>query len=183
MPTDLTKDQIYSIKSFMAFVLRHKPYFYRVKLDNDGFADIHAVLSAINRNKNLDINKDQLIDIVKRFSGGIFAIEGNKVKARSGHTVAYNMRIPEGFVEVTDIPNVLYCLVDKGLVSKIVSEGGIALSGQNVLLTREDPKPMTDKTKLTVHAQKAKAELVRFYAKEDQFFVHHLPSKFLSIHV
>jgi putative RNA 2'-phosphotransferase len=185
MPTELTKEQIYDIKSFMAFVLRHKPYFYRIKLDDDGFASLDAVLVAVRKNKKLDINKDQIIDIIKKFSGGIFLLQENKVKARSGHTVIYNMRVPEGFVETADIPSLLYFYIDRSDMPKIVAEGGFSLSGKDIYMINKSAPTPAGKAEVTVSTGKAKAESVKFYhhKEQDLYFVHHLSSKFISIHV
>jgi putative RNA 2'-phosphotransferase len=185
MPIELTKEQIYDIKSFMAFVLRHKPYFYRIKLDDDGFASLDSVLVAVRKNKKLDITKEQLIDIIKKFSGGIFLLQDNKVKARTGHTVIYNMKVPEDFVETTDVPSLLYFYIDKSEISKIVTEGGITLSGKDTyMISRSAPTPV-GKTEVTVSTGKARAALVKFYyhKEQDLYFTHHLPSKFVSVHV
>lgn len=185
MPIDLTKEQTYEIKSFMAFVLRHKPYFYRIKLDDDGFASLDSVLSAVKKNKKLDVSKEQIIDIIKKFSGGIFLLQDDKVKARSGHTVIYNMRIPEGFALTMDVPNFLYCYIDKVDVPKIIGDGGLSFSGKEIYMIRTSAPTPTGKSEVTVLANKAKAEAVKFYhhKEQDLFFVHHLSSKCVSIHV
>jgi putative RNA 2'-phosphotransferase len=185
MPIELTKEQIYDIKRFMAFILRHKPYFYKIRLDDDGFASLDSVLMAVRKNKKLDVSKDQLIEIVKKFSGGIFLIQNDKIKARSGHTVIYNMRTPADFIETADIPNLLYFYIDKVDVPKIIFDGGITLSGKEIYMISKSIVAPTGKNEVTVSAGKARANGVKFYYHKDRdlYFTHHLSSKFVSIHV
>ena len=185
MPIDLTKEQTYSIKTFMAFVLRHKPHFYRIKLDNDGYADIGHLLSAINKNKKINLEKEQLIDIAKRFSGGIFNVTGDRIAAKSGHTVIFNMRVPDGFSEALDVPNTLFCLVDKADIVKMVGDGGLSFANNKITLSKSPAISTSTKSAISISSQKAKSEKVRFYYSigSDSFFVHYIPSKFVSMHV
>lgn len=184
MNLDLTKEQILDIKKFMAFVLRHKPYFYHIKLDADGFAMQHVLVKAIEKNKKILINEEQLVEICKRHSGGIFIVKDNKIKAKDGHTVTLNMNIPDGYIETKDVPNILYCLLDQSDISKIMVNSGISFGDTKLFLTRV--QTLADgKRVVTINAHKAKSDLVKFYHNPsmDTYYTKHISSKYLSVHV
>jgi RNA:NAD 2'-phosphotransferase (TPT1/KptA family) len=185
MDMTLTKEQIYDIKKFMAFVLRHKPFFYHVKLDGEGYAPIEAVLRAISKNKKIEVTQEQLVEICKRHSGGIFLVKDDKIKAREGHTVTLSMNIPEGFEESKDVPQTLYCLLDRALVGKIMVDGGLTLPDTKVTLSPTEPKPIENAKLVTIHAKKALKELTKFYAnsKAGTYYARFIAARYLSVHV
>lgn len=185
MTLELTKEQIYDIKTFLAFVLRHKPHFYRVKLDGSGFADMDSIIKAISKNKKINISKEQLIEISKRYSGGIFVVQDDKIRARDGHTVILNMSIPDGYVEIADVPKILYMHMDKADVGKILSNNGVSLSGTNLCLVKESPAPSETKTIVSINTQKTKADSIKFYYNSGTgtYFARNIAARYISVHV
>lgn len=181
---ELTKEQLYEIKKFMAFVLRHKPYFYHIKLDAEGYASQSSIVKAIAKNKKIVITQEQLVEICKRLAGGIFVIKDDKVKARDGHTVTLNMTIPDGFVESKDVPNSLFCLLDKTEIGKIMLNGGISFGDVKALMTKSQ-SAAEGKSIVTVNANKAKSDAVKFYhnPKTDTYYARHIAARYLSVHV
>ncbi len=184
MPMELTKEQLFEIKKFMAFVLRHKPYFYHIKLDAEGYAPQSAVIKAISNHKKIDITQEQLVEICKRLSGGIFIVKDDKVKARDGHTVTLNMNIPKGFVETAEVPNALFVLLDKTEVGKILVNDGISLGDIGAVLTKTQTTA-DGKSVVTVNSHKAKSAAVKFYhdPSTDTYYARHIAARYLSVHV
>ena len=180
----LTKEQIYDIKKFLAFVLRHKPYLYHIKLDVDGFATKTSLIRAIAKSKKINLTTEDLVEICKRHSGGIFVIKDDKIKARAGHTLTLNMNLPEGYAECKDVPDILYFLLDKFEIGKIMISGGISLGDAKILITKSIVVS-GDKTSVIINARKAKSDSVKFYynPSTDMYYVRHLASRYLSVHV
>ena len=185
MSLELNKEQIYEIKKFMAFVLRHKPFFYHIKLDGDGYASMDSVIRAIIKNKKITITQEQLVEICKRHSGGIFVTKDNKIKAREGHTVTLSMNIPEGFEESKEVPQTLYCLLERSLVGKILLDGGLTLPDAKTVLTKTEPKPMETAKLVVIHAAKAAKEQTKFYTNPitGTYYVRFIAARYLSVHV
>jgi len=183
----MEKKQIYGVKSFLAFVLRHKPFFYKIKLDSDGFANIDFVLKALNTTKKSDVTKEQLIEIARKYSGGIFKVDinSNKIKAKDGHSVVFNMRVPDGLSETSEVPKQLYCLVSQDDVSNLMSSGGITFANKQTLLSSNPPNPIEGMSILTINSNKAKSDSVKFFLNKskDMYFTRHLSSKYISVHV
>ena len=187
MKLDLDKKQIYSVKSFLAFVLRHKPFFYKIKLDSDGKASIDNVLNALNTAKKMTLTKDQLIEIAKRFSGGIFHVDvkENKIGAKSGHSILFNMKVPDGFIETKEVPKQLFCSVIQNDIANMIETGGITFANRQVVLMPQQMPHKEGMSGLTINSSKAKSDSVKFYFNEekDAYFTRHLSSKYVSLHV
>ncbi len=184
MAIELTKEQLFEIKKFMAFVLRHKPYFYNVKLDSEGYALQRVIVRAIAKNKKISITQEQLVEICKRHSGGIFLVKDDKVKARDGHTVTLNMAIPSGFAVCQDVPNTLFCLLDRAEVGKILVNDGISFGDAKVTMTKTQTNA-EGKSVVTIHSSKAKSDSVKFYhnPNTDEYYARHIAARYLSVHV
>lgn len=184
MDLGLTKEQIFDIKKFMAFVLRHKPYFYHVKLDSDGFAQQKAVLRAIAKNKKIVLTPEQLEEICKRHSGGIFVVSGTKVRARDGHTITLNMKVPDGYVETSTVPNRLFCSIAQEKVGGILLNGGLSLGDAQAILTKTE-QIEEGKRVVIINAHKAISGSIKFYHNPvtDTYYARHIAARYLSAHV
>ncbi len=174
MTEEFSKEKVKSIKSFMAFALRHKPHYCGIRLDADGLTSIDLLVRAVNRNKKMQMTKDQLISIAKHNSGGIFLIDGDRIGAKNGHSFVFNMTIPLGYAEIKTPPKRLYFNADKDKSDKIVSNGGFYLSIDGVILSSQDGN-------MEVNASEAMADGVKFYSNAQSFFTHYLSSKYIIV--
>ncbi len=181
----LDKDIIWSIKKFLAFALRHKPFFYKVKLDKEGFADLTFTLKALNRNKKLEVTKEQLIDICRHHSGGIFKLdlERDKIKAKDGHSVIYNMNIPDGYIEATEIPGQLHCAIHRDDIKHMNKLKGLTLANKQIILSKELPVAEKNCLIITIDSNKARRKKVKFYQNHTNYFSRFVPLDFVTIHV
>jgi RNA:NAD 2'-phosphotransferase (TPT1/KptA family) len=141
---DDNRVNILKIKKFMSFVLRHKPFFYNIKLDSNGAADTDVLINAIRKHLNLEINKPNLVEIAKNMSGGMFKVskDGSSIAARHGHTFIYNMNIPEGYelCEMKSLPNELYAVINKTDFLSYINADVIPLSNKSIKLHASEPK-------------------------------------------
>jgi len=185
MDINLTKEQIFEIKKFMAFVLRHKPFFYRIKLDGEGYAPMDSVIRALAKNKKISVTQEQMVEICKRHAGGIFMVKDNKVKARDGHTVTLSMHIPAGYVETKELPKTLYCFLERSAVSKIMLDGGLNLPDANTALFKVEPKPAEGGKIVAIDCHKAIKELTKFYVNPttDTYYARFVAARYISVYV
>lgn len=114
----------------LARVLRHRPERYGVTLTEEGWADIHAVLTGL-RAGGVDISLDQMLYVITSGEERRFELQGSSLRARYGHSVPISL--PE---TDDDVPAVLFHGTHAGAVSKIFSaEGGLLpLARQHVHL-------------------------------------------------
>jgi putative RNA 2'-phosphotransferase len=182
----LEKTKIAEIKSFLAFVLRHKPHFYKIKLDSEGFADFNKIIELIKQNKKVEISKEELIDIIKTKSGGIFQLNSDKtkIKARSGHSIIYNMNTPEGFIEINIVPKYLYCLIYKKEIMSIIQNKGLNLSNDVIKLLEIKPELEENKSILKIDSEKAiKTNKFYYNSNTKEYFCKFIPTQFLILNV
>ena len=181
------KDKITKIKKFLAFVLRHKPFFYKIKLDTDGFAGSEDLAKAVSNNLKMDVKKEDLIEIVKKYSGGIFVAskDSSKIAARDGHTFIFNMNVPDGFVKTNNVPKTLYGLITKKDFSNIFSSDIVPLSNKKVFLATVSPKEDDKNVILTINTQKTLKKTGEFYYNEDEglYYAKFVTTDSIIIHV
>jgi RNA:NAD 2'-phosphotransferase (TPT1/KptA family) len=181
------KENITKVKKFLAFVLRHKPFFYKIKLDGEGFADAESLSKAIAKNLKITMTKEDIVDIAKKYSGGIFMAnkDNTRIAARDGHTFIFNMNIPDGFVKADKVPKTLYAIISSKDMGNIFSSETIPLSNKKVYLTEFCPQKDDNTTVLTINTQKTIKKTEDFYYSqaEDLYFAKFITSDSVRIHV
>ena len=187
MEKTIPKEQILKIKKFAAFVLRHKPFFYKIKLDKEGFASIESLLQAIAKSLKMETSKDAVVEILKNYSGGIFKVakDGSKVRARYGHSYIFNMDVPVGFEEVTEVPSRLYVKMPRTELDPFMSSGLLILSNSGTCLSEEINSKDTKNFIASIESKKAIGKGVKFYKNEKskEYYVATLNKEFVSINV
>lgn len=174
--TDLTR-----ISRFLSLVLRHKPEVIGVTLDPAGWVSIPVLLKAMEEHGRR-ISRDDLERIVAEDSKGRYSIEGNRIRANQGHSVAIDLGL-----EPREPPAVLL----HGTVAKFVrsiSQEGISkgsrhhvhLSGdmttaKNVGGRRGAP------VVLTIDAARMHADGHKFYLSANGVWLtDHVPPKYIT---
>ena len=184
---DLTKDKetALKVKKFLTFVLKHKPFFYKVRIDSEGFADIHYLTVCIKKKLGIDVTKEDIVNIVKRYSGGIFKLNAgeDRIAARSGHTFVFNGNIPDGFEPVTVLPGVLYCTMDKDDFYSSMNSDSIPLSNKKIMLVAHKQNPNLGQICLEVNTQKVLKKSEFYYNKQDTYFTKFITRESVTLHV
>jgi putative RNA 2'-phosphotransferase len=187
MEKTIDKEHILKIKKFAAFVLRHKPFFYKINLDKEGFAQMDRVIQAVSKSLKKEVGKDELVDILKNYSGGIFKVtkDGSKVKARCGHSYIYNIDAPEGFEIIEKVPSNLYAKVPRTELDPFMSSGVLIMSNNALTLGKEIYSKDTKNFIVTIQSKKALEKGVKFYYSKssEEYFVKTLNKDFVSINV
>jgi putative RNA 2'-phosphotransferase len=118
---------------FLSLVLRHNPAAAKIKLDEQGYADVEQLLSGVNR-AGWKIDRDRLERIVRennkqRYS---FNEDGTKIRANQGHSLAVDVEL-----EQLVPPMVLYHGTASYAVDSIKAKGIVKGTRQHVHLIED----------------------------------------------
>ncbi len=181
--TENIQDKHKNICRFLSFVLRHKPQMAHLKLDEDGFADIQKVLSAIEDKFKLKLTEEELNSVTKKYAFNFFKIQDKKIKAKFGHTVILNMNTPQGFEPIDKTPRELYCTIDKKEMWNVSKNG---LQGSLVQSDLKADKLKVSKgefgTIVSINSDKASKNNVTFYFNKNNQSYHckFIPATYLK---
>lgn len=181
--TENIQDKYKNICRFLSFVLRHKPQMAHLKLDEDGFAELDKVLSAIEGKFKLKLTEEELSNVTKKYAFNFFKIQDKKIKAKFGHTVILNMNTPQGFEVIDKIPREIFCTIDKKEMWNVSKNG---LQSSLVQSNLKSNKLLIKKTEfstiVSVNSDKASKNNVAFYYNKSNESYHckFIPATFLK---
>ncbi len=170
----LNEQQEKRLSKLLSLMLRHEPEQFGLTLDAQGFAPLEDVLRAVQTRKKW--GEATLADIryvVRNSDKQRYEIEGDKIRARYGHSVAEK-------IEHTPIepPEILYHGTSPHALEAIKNDGLRAMKRQYVHLSiepeqarmvgsRHHPHPII----LKVRAREAWQNGVLFYQPEARLFL------------
>jgi putative RNA 2'-phosphotransferase len=77
----------------LSYVLRHDPGSVGIKLDEAGWVGIDELLAALGSH-GLRLRREQLDEVVQTNDKQRFIIEGDRIRANQGHSVAVDLDLP-----------------------------------------------------------------------------------------
>ena len=171
----------------MSYFLRHRPDEANLVLDSEGMVPISDLIGALNKRRSLAWVTERDIDhVVEHSEKKRFHIKDGRIGARYGH----NRKIREVQPgEPITPPDTLYHGTPRRVVASIMKQGLLPQGRQFVHLSpdietaqnvggRRDHKP----TILIVHAQKAHAAGIKFYAPTDAtYLAERIPPEFIEV--
>jgi putative RNA 2'-phosphotransferase len=124
------------ISKQLSFWLRHDPQAGGITLDEEGWAGVGAVLDALERTLLRPVSRDELAEVVAENDKQRFALDGDRIRARQGHSIDVAMDFRH-----VDPPDLLYHGTTEERWKKICGSGGLAkMQRQHVHLS---PTPET----------------------------------------
>ncbi|GAA3846201.1 RNA 2'-phosphotransferase [Sphaerisporangium flaviroseum] len=117
------------ISKYLARHLRHEPHRIGIELDPRGWIEIEVLLQAAAAH-GFPIGREELEHVVASNDKRRYAIEGNRIRASQGHTVAVDLDLP-----VAEPPAFLYHGTVRGSLAAIRSEGLRPMSRHHVHLS------------------------------------------------
>jgi putative RNA 2'-phosphotransferase len=116
--------ELVRVSKLLAFVLRHRPDAIGIELDPDGWTDMTRLVERINASKRLDSSIDRaLLDAVLAEDAGTrFALEGERVRARGGHTAP---SVTHAKAEKVEAPDFLFAGVLRERVANHLTNRGL----------------------------------------------------------
>ena len=109
----MTDKEITTISKFMSLVLRHNPAAAGVTLDGNGWADVSALITGMNKSRRVSVTLEDIKEVVVTNDKQRFAFNDDftKIRANQGHSVKVDVELKEA-----EPPAVLY----HGTVSRFV---------------------------------------------------------------
>ena len=171
------------ISRYMAYLLRHNPSAGGLALDAHGWAEISALLSAINLRFACD--EALLLTIVRKDTKGRYAVseDGTRIRARQGHSIAVDAEL---LCETP--PDVLYHGTAERNLPSILEKGLLRGTRLYVHLSR-DAATATEvgrrhgtPTVLRVDAARMVRDGYAFYLSENGVWLTpHVPREYLTL--
>ncbi len=105
------------ISKLLSLMLRHRPQEFGLEVDTYGFADLEAVLSALQK-KDASLTVESIEAVVYDGEKQRFEIVDGKIRARYGHSFYIELG-----VDSSQPPEFLYKGVDPSAAQAVISEG------------------------------------------------------------
>lgn len=118
------------ISKFMSLVLRHAPQEAGLTLDQNGWADLGALLAAVEH--KFGAAAADVARVVAENPKKRFAVEGDRIRAVQGHSVDIDLGL-----QPSAPPAVLYHGTKQEFLSAILREGLTSQSRQHVHLSKD----------------------------------------------
>ncbi|MFX1315960.1 MAG: RNA 2'-phosphotransferase [Promethearchaeota archaeon] len=177
------KDFYIKISKFLAYILRHNPEKFHLKLDLEGFADLNTVLKILNtKYQGKEITKELIEKIIYNSDKRRFEIVENKIRAYYGHSLKQKIKMKEAEI----LPPFLFHGTTKYAYEKIIKEGlksdnrqYVHLSGnvEDAILVgkRRTKNPII----LKIDTKTATKEGITFFKSGDLFLADFIPPSFI----
>lgn len=171
------------VSKFLSLILRHQPEIIKLKLDNQGWANVDELIDAANRHGKI-FNRIQLEKVVEtndkqRFS---FNEDKTKIRAAQGHSFFVNLEL-----EPREPPSILFHGTAKRFVDSIKEKGLNSGNRQYVHLSRDVKTALAvGKRHGTPIVLSIKAEMMwrshfEFYLSQNGIWlVEYVPSEFID---
>ncbi|MEM9159246.1 MAG: RNA 2'-phosphotransferase [Verrucomicrobiota bacterium] len=163
------RNEIVRMSKFVSLVLRHKPEAAGLELDENGWAEVEALIEGSRKNR-VPITRELLIEIVdtnekRRFA---FSDDGLRIRANQGHSISVDVELEE-----REPPEFLFHGTATRYLDPILSGGLKKMSRQHVHLSpdmdtatkvgRRHGKPVV----LIVKAAEMAAKGAKFYVSKN----------------
>lgn len=117
------------VSKFLSKVLRHAPGEVGLTLDEHGWVSIDALIAAL-AGAGLNVERAEVDEVVRANEKQRFAIDGERIRASQGHTVAIDLGLPP-----RTPPNVLFHGTVADALQQIRADGLRAMRRQHVHLS------------------------------------------------
>ncbi len=165
----------------LSLMLRHRPEEFGVEVDKYGYADVEAVLTALQE-RTSSITLEEIEHLVHDAEKQRFEIEEGKIRARYGHSIPIEMDR-----EPITPPELLYKDVPVGDLDVIRSKGLLPGDRYYVHLSHQSDRgsrPLRGgkpQVVIRILAKQAHAEGVSFFDCGPTILTLEVPAKFLEI--
>jgi putative RNA 2'-phosphotransferase len=183
----MERRRLIKLSKFLALILRHQPERFALELDDEGWASLPEVMEILRGLPNFRwATRADVMMLVEEGAGDgkrRFQVEGRRIRARYGHSLARPIRY-----EPCTPPPTLYHGTSPDVMDAIRREGLRPIERQYVHLSTDPATAVEVGTRhaerpviLTVRAADAHAAGVVFYqADEAVYLVKYIPPEFLD---
>lgn len=172
------------LSRFLSLVLRHKPQEIGITLDENGWADITALIDGV-RSSGRNLTLDLLCEIVaedekQRY---IFSEDGRRIRASQGHSISVDLEL-----RPVEPPEFLYHGTASRFSVQIQRKGLKPQCRQFVHLSSDMETAVSVGARhgipiiFQVHAQKMWQNGIAFYLSENKVWLtEHVPAQYLEL--
>jgi putative RNA 2'-phosphotransferase len=165
---------------FLSYVLRHHPEAIEVELDEQGWVPVDTLLSKLAAHGRT-VTRAELEEIVRTSDKQRFALDGERIRANQGHSVAVDLALTQ-----REPPERLYHGTVDRFLESIRREGLVKGSRTHVHLSSERETARIVAARrgrpviLTIDARAMHAEgRVFFLSENGVWLTEHVPATFL----
>ncbi|WP_020536670.1 RNA 2'-phosphotransferase [Lewinella cohaerens] len=135
----MSPEYLKSLSKFLSLILRHKPEVIGIKLDENGWADVDALIEgAMDKKKEIDLPILEAIVASDEKQRYTFNEDKSKIRANQGHSVKVDLEL-----EPVKPPKILYHGTTERFVQSIMLKGIEPRSRNHVHLS-EDVETATE---------------------------------------
>ena len=170
------------ISKLLSLMLRHRPQEFGIEVDRYGFANLQAVLAALQE-KDSDLSMADVEAVVYQGEKQRFEIEEDRIRARYGHSFPVELGI-----DPAEPPEFLYKGVAPNEVDGVFQEGLVPFDRQYVHLSfdagvaaRLGSARTGSGAVIRVNALQAHQAGVAFYDCGPTILVEKIPAAFLTL--
>lgn len=177
-------DRLAELSKEISYALRHAPWEYELKMDEEGWVSVGQLLDALNKNEKWkNISEKDLVVMIQKSEKKRHEIANGKIRAYYGHSVP--MKISK---EEKVPPEILYHGTARRFLNSIKESGLIPKGRQYVHLSqdvetahnvamRHDKQPCI----LKINAAQACQDGIRFYyGNERVWLADEIPSNYIT---
>lgn len=179
------EERLVKISRTMAYALRHHPEEFDLTLDEEGWVPVEELLAALRKRGSLhDVSADDFAAIIARSDKKRYEMQGGKIRAFYGHSVAQKMAHQPAMP-----PDQLFHGTTRNAARVIEREGLKPMNRQYVHLSadratarivalRRTSRPVI----FSIDARQAYKQGVAFYDGNDQVWLaENVPAQFLRV--
>jgi len=93
----MNEKELKTLSKFLSLILRHRPEVINITLDENGWADVDALMKGMNRTRHVPITIDNIKEVVATNDKQRFAFNDDcsKIRANQGHSVSVDVELEE----------------------------------------------------------------------------------------
>lgn len=171
-----------SLSKYLSYILRHDPAQAGIELDEQGFAPLDDVLSAIDRTRHSWAGREDIRRLISESQKTRFEIKEKKIRALYGHSVEVKIE------EETAPPSKLYHGTSPDKLNRIMETGLKPMGRQYVHLSKnvEEAEKVgvrhhREPVILVIDSKRAHDHGVRFFERGDIFLSEDIPPAYIDV--
>jgi len=168
------------VSKYISYLLRHNPE--DLEIDNDGFVDLDELVSKVRR-RYPTVDRNFLLQIVRKSERKRFEIVENKIRALYGHTIPVHIHLKEDKQIVQlyhgTTPQAAKEILEKRL--QPMKRRWVHLSPTEEIAREVGKRRTNSPVVLVIDASEARSHGVRFYQASDKVYLcKYVPAKYIK---
>lgn len=170
------------VSKLMALMLRHRPEEFGIEVDRFGFADLQAVLAALQA-RDASLAMADIESVVYEGEKPRFEIVDGRIRARYGHSFSIELGI-----DPSEPPEFLYKGIDPSEEQRVLSEGMAPFDRDYVHLSFDADvaaqlasRPGRRGSVIRIDARRAHEAGFHFYDCGPTILTKHIPAEYVAL--